>query len=255
MTQQFANLMPDWLLVPIVLLYFLISLLLFIFGANFIYLSILTWIRGGHREQSPGPPVEWPSVTVQLPIYNELYVAERAIRAAGRLDYPRERLEIQVLDDSTDDTRAITRETVEQLRAEGLNITLIHRRVRSDYKAGALQAGLEQARGEFVSIFDADFLPAPDFLKRTLPHILSDPRTAFVQTRWGHLNQRYSWITELQSLAIDAHFAVEQFARSQAGYWFNFNGTAGIWRRAALQDAGGWQGDTLTEDLDPWRSP
>ena len=242
--------MTEGIFIAIALLYFLISGALFLFGANFIYLAILSWHHGRRRQALPERPALWPAVTVQLPIYNELYVAERVIRAAAALDYPLDLLEIQVLDDSTDETTTIVGNVVRQLQNEGLRITHLRRRRRTGFKAGALQVGLEQANGEFIAIFDADFVPEPDFLKRALPFIAPEPRVAFVQARWGHLNRDYSWITYLQSLAIDAHFMVEQFARSQAGYWFNFNGTAGIWRKAAMVDAGGWRVGTLTEDLD-----
>jgi cellulose synthase/poly-beta-1,6-N-acetylglucosamine synthase-like glycosyltransferase len=158
-------------------------------------------------------------------------------------------LEIQVLDDSTDETTALVANQVARLRRQGVNIHHLHRDVRTGYKAGALAYGLPLARGEFIAIFDADFVPYPDFLRRTIPHF-AGPQIAFVQARWGHINRDYSLLTYLQSLAIDAHFMVEQFARFQAGMWFNFNGTAGVWRKAAMLDAGGWQADTLTEDLD-----
>lgn len=238
----------DQLLIPIGLFYFLISGTLFIFGANFIYLSIRAWSEG--RRTIPKPSIDrWPLVTVQLPIYNEMYVAERVIGAAARLDYPPELLQIQVLDDSTDQTKDLVRRIVDRYQEQGINIIHVHRTDRSGYKAGALQAGMAAATGEFIAIFDADFVPPPDFLRRALPY-LDAPDVAFIQTRWGHVNRDYSWLTLLQSLAIDAHFMVEQFARSRAGYWFNFNGTAGIWRRAAMEDAGGWKADTLTEDLD-----
>ncbi|MDX1418241.1 MAG: glycosyltransferase, partial [Candidatus Promineifilaceae bacterium] len=190
-----------------------------------------------------------PKVTVQLPIFNEMYVAERVIIAAAQLDYPSHLLQIQVLDDSTDETSEIVQRVVKSLSEKGIDIQHLHRVDRVGYKAGALQAGLAMATGKFLAIFDADFVPPHDFLLRALPY-LSEPDVAFVQTRWGHLNKHYSWLTYLQSLAIDGHFMVEQFVRSRAGYWFNFNGTAGIWRRAALEDAGGWKSDTLTEDLD-----
>jgi cellulose synthase/poly-beta-1,6-N-acetylglucosamine synthase-like glycosyltransferase len=191
----------------------------------------------------------WPHVTVQLPIYNELYVAERLINAVARLDYPADLLEIQVLDDSTDETVEVVHRTVGRLRAGGVNIVHLHRTHRGGFKAGALAEGLACAHGEFLAIFDADFVPPPDFLKWTLPYF-QNPRIAFVQTRWGHVNRDYSFLTFLQSLTLDAHFVIEQFARCNTSYWFNFNGTAGVWRRAALEDAGGWTADTLTEDLD-----
>lgn len=240
--------MLDLLLLPVALLYLGITGALFAFGINFFY---LTYLALRTRPLSPPIPLlaDLPVVTVQLPIFNELYVAERLIDAAARLDYPPEKLQIQVLDDSTDETVALIERVVVAWRERGIVIEHLHRSDRAGYKAGALANGLGCARGEFIAVFDADFVPPPDFLKRVLPHI-RNPKIAFVQTRWGHLNEDYSLFTFLQALAIDAHFMVEQFARSQGGYWFNFNGTAGLWRRAAIEDAGGWQFDTLTEDLD-----
>ena len=237
--------MLDLLLVPIAVVYLAVIGLLFIYGINFFYLTFLAWRYKDARVEPPSQ-TEWPAVTVQLPIYNELYVAERLINA---FDYPSDRLEIQVLDDSTDETVQVVARAVERVSARGIRICHVQRAERVGYKAGALANGLALARGEYLAIFDADFVPPADFLKRTLPHF-QDPRLAFVQTRWGHLNRKYSFLTFLQSLAIDAHFVVEQFARSRHGYWFNFNGTAGVWRRTALEDAGGWTADTLTEDLD-----
>ncbi len=229
--------------------YIIFSGALFIFGSNFIYFSIRAWRESKKPVQRPPTLKSWPRVTVQLPIFNEMYVAERVIEAAAKLDYPAHLLQIQVLDDSTDETVAIARRAVERVKAQGVDIEHLHRVNRSGYKAGALQAGLDTASGEFLAIFDADFVPPPDFLKQAIPYF-DAADVAFVQTRWGHINKRYSWLTYLQSLAIDGHFMVEQFVRSRAGYWFNFNGTAGIWRREALDDAGGWTADTLTEDLD-----
>lgn len=240
--------MLDLLLVPIAVTYLIVVGVLFIYGLNFFYLTYLAWKRGAERLESP-PMSVWPRVTVQLPIYNELYVAERLIDAVARLDYPTHLLDIQVLDDSTDETTEVVRRAVERLRARGIEIRHLRRQNRSGFKAGALAHGLLTARGEFLAMFDADFIPPPDFLKRTLPYF-QNPCIAFIQTRWGHVNRDYSFLTFLQSLAIDAHFMVEQCARNHAGYWFNFNGTAGVWRRAALEDAGGWTADTLTEDLD-----
>lgn len=240
--------MVDLLLVPVALVYLAVIVALFCYGLNFFYLTLRTW-----RDRAPARPVspltEWPRVTVQLPIYNERYVAERLIDAVAGLDYPAARLEIQVLDDSTDDTAEIVQSAVGRLRQSGVPVAQLRRPGRAGFKAGALSHGLAQAGGEFIAIFDADFVPPPDFLKNTLPHF-RDPEIAFVQTRWGHVNRDYSLLTYLQSLAIDAHFVVEQFARSRGHFWFNFNGTAGVWRRRALEDAGGWRADTLTEDLD-----
>jgi cellulose synthase/poly-beta-1,6-N-acetylglucosamine synthase-like glycosyltransferase len=222
--------------------------MLFAFGVNFFYLTYLA-LRGYRSGKAEPLPEFLPAVTVQLPFYNELYVAERLVKAVARLDYPAGLLEIQVLDDSTDETAAILERLVSQLKADGTDIVYLHRPVRTGFKAGALAEGLRQARGDFVAIFDADFVPPPDFLRRALPS-LSDPQVAFVQARWGHLNRNYSLLTRLQSLAIDAHFIIEQAARSAGRYWFNFNGTAGVWRKQAILDAGGWKWDTLTEDLD-----
>ena len=228
--------------------YLLASAALFVFGANFIYYSILAWRKRGPSEE-PASPSALPRITVQLPIFNELYVSARIIEAACRLDYPQALLQIQVLDDSTDETSEIVAEAVGRARAQGADIVHIHRLERSGFKAGALRDGLKSATGEFIAIFDADFVPEPNFLIRAIPHFTT-PDVAFVQARWGHLNGNYSWLTRVQSLAIDAHFMVEQTARGLRGYWFNFNGTAGIWRRIAIEDAGGWTADTLTEDLD-----
>jgi cellulose synthase/poly-beta-1,6-N-acetylglucosamine synthase-like glycosyltransferase len=240
--------MLDLLFIPSAILYLLVVGALFAYGINFFY---LTYITLRDRMAKPPTPVleKLPAVTVQLPIYNEMYVAERLVAAAAALDYPRSLLEIQVLDDSNDETREIVGRKVAQLQRQGFKIHHMHRTRRSGYKAGALAAGLKQAQGEFLAIFDADFIPGRDFLRRTLPHFC-DPRVGFVQTRWGHVNRDYSLLTHLQSLAIDAHFMVEQFARFRAGLWFNFNGTAGVWRKSAMLEAGGWRANTLTEDLD-----
>jgi cellulose synthase/poly-beta-1,6-N-acetylglucosamine synthase-like glycosyltransferase len=240
----------DLLLVPLAVLYLLVVSILFVFGINFFYMTYLSWTRRAAPSQrlTAPPDGRWPRVTVQLPIYNEAYVAERVILAAAALDYPTELLQIQVLDDSTDETRDLVSTLIVRLSKQGVNISHLWRKDRTGYKAGALQAGLASATGEFVAMFDADFVPPPDFLRRLLPHVRED--SAFVQARWGHLNREYSLLTSLQAMAIDAHFVVEQFARSVAGLWFNFNGTAGIWRLRAMLDAGGWRADTLTEDLD-----
>ncbi|MDA3040727.1 MAG: glycosyltransferase [Actinomycetota bacterium] len=239
------------MLVATAAIYIAVSLSLFVFGANLIHLSIRVWRRGPgpHDSCRPIAEADLPLVTVQLPIYNEFYVSERIIRAACAFDYPRDRLEIQVLDDSTDETTLIIAQVVAEARAQGINVVHHHRRDRTGYKAGALAEGLSIATGEFIAIFDADFVPEADFLRRTLPHFTA-PNTAFVQARWGHVNRGYSWLTRLQAVAIDGHFLVEQSGRGDAGYWFNFNGTAGVWRAAAILDAGGWKADTLTEDLD-----
>lgn len=188
-------------------------------------------------------------VTVQLPIYNELYVVDRLMQAIAALEYPRDRLEVQVLDDSDDATGGHVADAVARLRRQGLDIVHLHRDERSGYKAGALAAGLSRARGELVCIFDADFAPRPDFLRRTVP-LFARADVGMVQARWEHLNRDYTLLTRLQAMFLDAHFVIEQAARYRSGRFFNFNGTAGIWRRRAIEDAGGWQHDTLTEDLD-----
>lgn len=211
------------------------------------------WQFWRHREAAERPsvydPESLPPVTVQLPIYNERYVVERLITAAASLSYPRDRLQIQVLDDSTDDTTARAAELVARYRGQGLDISLLHRDERRGYKAGALAAGLHTARGDFLAIFDADFQPEPDFLLKTVPLFLDQPRLGVVQARWGHLNAHSSLLTEAQALALDKHFVVEQTVRHRARLFPKFNGTAGVWRRACLEDSGGWQDDTVCEDL------
>ncbi|NUQ84929.1 MAG: glycosyltransferase [Anaerolineales bacterium] len=241
----------ETLFILVAIIYFLVIATLFLYGLNFYYLAFHAW-KGRRALLAQPPSVEikaLPAVTVQLPIFNEWYVAERLIRAAAALEYPPPLLEIQVLDDSTDETFPLVTKIVRELQAQGCNIRHLHRTERKGYKAGALAEGLKTAQGEFIAIFDADFIPPPDFLKKILPCFDND-RVAFVQARWGHLNRGYSLLTFLQSLSIDAHFAVEQLARSSLDLWFNFNGTAGVWRKAAILDAGGWKAETLTEDLD-----
>ncbi len=233
------------------LLYASALLGLVLYGLNAYVMIALHWSTRRRARQAtppPDPPV-WPLVTVQLPLYNERYVAGRLLEAAAALDYPADRLEIQVLDDSTDDTVTIVAETAERLRARGVQVVHIRRPERTGFKAGALAVGLAAARGEFVAIFDADFVPPSDFLRRTIPHFAA-ARVAVVQARWGHLNRDFSFLTVAQSLGIDGHFGVEQAARSRNRLLLNFNGTAGVWRRTAIEDAGGWAHDTLTEDLD-----
>lgn len=214
------------------------------------------WLLGRFRweseEEGPGPRAEpdaLPDVTVQLPVYNERTVAARLIRAAGALDYPRDRFEIQVLDDSTDETRAIVDAEVAQLVAQGVTAHVARRTERRGYKAGALDHGLASARGDLICIFDADFVPGPDFLRRLVPRF-ADPRVGMVQARWGHANREDSLLTRAQSTLLDGHFVIEHTVRHDSGVFFNFNGTAGIWRRAAIESGGGWEHDTLTEDLD-----
>ncbi|MBL7473062.1 cellulose synthase family protein [Robertkochia sediminum] len=190
-----------------------------------------------------------PMVTVQLPVFNELYVVERLLDNIALLDYPPNKLEIQVLDDSTDETVNLISQKVAGLKAGGLDIVHLHRTNREGFKAGALKEGLKSAKGELIAIFDADFLPRPDWLKKTVPYF-DDERTGVVQTRWGHLNRNYSILTRIQAFALDAHFTIEQRGRNAREHFINFNGTAGIWRRSCILDAGNWEGDTLTEDLD-----
>lgn len=194
-------------------------------------------------------PAAWPFVTVQLPLYNEKYVVERLIDQVARMRYPLEKIEIQVLDDSTDETSTLAAAKVRSYQVQGLRINLIHRTDQSGFKAGALQYGLQLARGDLVAVFDADFLPQPDFLLRTVPHF-DDERVGMVQSRWGHINRDESLLTRIQALMLDTHFTVEQRGRSEQSCFINFNGTAGIWRASAIFDAGNWSADTLTEDVD-----
>ena len=237
----------DWaILVP----YFTILAVLSVYGVHR-YDIIRTYFK--HRKKATGEPparfAQLPPVTIQLPIYNERYVIERLIDEVTRIEYPRELLQIQVLDDSTDDTAPFAEALVERYSALGFPIEYHHRANREGYKAGALQAGLETATGEFVAIFDADFVPPADFLTRTIHH-LADPSIGVVQTRWSYLNRDYNILTEVEAMLLDGHFILEHGARSRAGYFFNFNGTAGILRRKMIDHAGGWQHDTLTEDSD-----
>lgn len=192
---------------------------------------------------------KWPPVTIQLPIFNEKYTVERLLRAVTRLDYPADCLQIQVLDDSTDDTYDLVARLVAEYKARGVNIEMIHRVDRTGYKAGALENGCRSASGELIAIFDADFVPKSDWLKRTVP-AFQNPKLGCLQTRWGHTNQQYNSLTRAEAMGIDGHFIIEQTVRSKNGFFLNFNGTAGIWRLACIEDAGGWQWDTLTEDLD-----
>lgn len=229
--------------------YFTVVLVLSVYGIHR-YFIIYLYLKNKHRSPvAPGRFAELPVVTIQLPIYNEIYVVERLLRAVGKLDYPREKLEIQVLDDSTDETRQVTECEVGRLRRQGFDAVVLRRKVRVGYKAGALDEGLRHAKGEFFLILDADFVPLPDILKKTIHHF-SDNRVGMIQTRWGHINRSYSWLTRAQAILLDGHLVLEQTARSRTGRFFNFNGTAGLWRRRCIVEAGGWQHDTLTEDLD-----
>ncbi len=227
-------------------IYSVISSIMLAYGINFYYLVY----RSSKNNASPHPVqlLDLPRVTVQLPIYNERYVARRLIEAVCQLEYPGSKLQIQVLDDSTDETVQICKETITQFQEKGLNIVYVHRDYRKSFKAGALQEGLKIANGEFIAIFDADFVPQADFLTRALPYFASK-EIGMVQTRWDHLNEDYSTLTKAQAISLDAHFLIEQRAKSYSELFMNFNGTAGIWRKNCILDAGGWQ-DTLAEDLD-----
>jgi len=230
-------------------LYFLILVVLSLYGAHRYWIA---WLYFRHRREGPEAAGEFeplPRVTIQLPVFNEYYVVERLIDAVCRIRYPQDLLEIQVLDDSTDDSVDVAAEAVERWREKGVDIVHIHRMDRSGFKAGALEAGIACAKGEFVAVFDADFLPEPDFLERTIHHF-TDPGVGMVQARWEHLNREFSALTQAQSILLDGHFVLEHTARNRSGRFFNFNGTAGIWRKRTIADAGGWQHDTLTEDLD-----
>src|SRR5512139_1393465 len=230
--------------------YFFVLVILGLYGWHRYYL-VYAYMKNKDRAPGPTPPWEGPlpAVTIQLPLYNEMYVVDRLLQATARIDYPKELLEIQVLDDSTDETTEVARRAVDRLAAQGFDIKYIHRTDRTGFKAGALDAGLKVARGQFVAIFDADFVPSPDFLQKTVPYF-HDPKVALVQARWGHVNADYSLLTKVQAILLDAHFVLEHGGRNRAGHFFNFNGTAGIWRREVIPAAGGWQHDTLTEDLD-----
>ena len=234
----------------VVAAYFLIMGVLCVYGMHRYRLIYLFY---KHRGRAAGEPVErfreLPAVTVQLPIYNERFVVEALLETACRLDYPLDRLDIQVLDDSTDETRRIAREMVGELKALGYPIEYHHRANREGFKAGALREGLSRARGEFIAVFDADFSPPRDFLKRTI-HYFTNPGVGAVQARWTHRNRDHSLLTQLQAILLDGHFVFEHGARARSGCFFNFNGTAGVLRRAMIKDAGGWQSDTLTEDTD-----
>jgi len=229
--------------------YFGCMTLLGIYGLHRLFLVVL-YLRSRKdksRYASEGRPL--PPLTVQIPLFNERYVAGRIIDAACALDYPRDRLEIQILDDSTDDTAELCRRKVQEYSSQGFHIRHLYRESRAGFKAGALEEGLRVASGEFVAIFDADFLPPADFARSILPYF-ADPGVGMVQARWGHLNRGYSALTRVQSIFLDGHFVIEQAARCDSGRFFNFNGTAGIWRRSCIESSGGWQHDTLTEDLD-----
>ncbi len=238
------------LILLIALIYLVVLLWLAMYGvSNLINAFLFLRVKRTLKPKTPALPKQWPAVTIQLPIYNEKYTVERLLQAVTQLEYPADRLQIQVLDDSTDDTADLVKRLVEQYQAQGMNIEWIHRTNRAGYKAGALSEGFKSATGEFLAIFDADFVPTADWLKKTVP-LFADRRLGCLQTRWGHTNRKYNSLTRATAMAVDGHFIVEQTARSRHSLFLNFNGTAGLWRRACIEDAGGWEWDTLTEDLD-----
>jgi len=235
-----------WLLIP----YFIVLIMLASYGAHRYVLVYLYYKHKKNRTIEPAARfAELPRVTVQLPIFNEQFVVERLLDAVCRLEYPLDKLDVQVLDDSTDETVAVARGLVNHYAALGFPITYHHRGNRHGFKAGALAEGLQSAKGEFIAIFDADFVPPADFLLRTIHHF-TDPRIGMVQTRWTHITRRYSFLTDVEAILLDGHFVLEHSGRARSNVFFNFNGTAGVWRRQAIEEAGGWQHDTLTEDTD-----
>jgi cellulose synthase/poly-beta-1,6-N-acetylglucosamine synthase-like glycosyltransferase len=241
-----ANAFDLALLIP----YFVILILLASYG---VHRYILVYLYYKKRKNRTGPPAahfeDLPRITIQLPMFNEQYVADRLIDCICRMKYPREKLDIQVLDDSTDVTVTVVKNLVERYAALGHPITYHHRTNRAGFKAGALAEGMKTSKGEFIAIFDADFTPPEDFLLKTI-HYFTDPKIGMVQTRWTHINRNYSFLTEVEAILLDGHFVLEHSGRARSGVFFNFNGTAGMWRRKAIEEAGGWQHDTLTEDTD-----
>ncbi len=237
----------------IIIIYSIALLLIFMYALA--QLNLLFNYLKARKKQQAGPTFnfsnekEIPLVTIQLPVYNELYVMDRLLKNIAKIDYPSEKLEIQVLDDSTDESLTETAIHIRELQKNGLDIKHITRENREGFKAGALKEGLITAKGEYIAIFDADFLPKKNWLKNTIPYF-KDPEIGVVQTRWGHLNREYSLLTRIQAFALDAHFTLEQVGRNSKGHFINFNGTAGVWRKECILDAGNWEGDTLTEDLD-----
>ncbi|MCM4159478.1 glycosyltransferase [Antarcticibacterium flavum] len=237
----------------IIIFYTLASVLILFYSISQLNL-LYYYLRSKSKKEEPvvfnlSNPGETPYVTIQLPIYNEMYVVERLLRNIAGIDYPMDKLEVQVLDDSTDESIEKSRRLVKELQQEGLDIQHITRQQREGFKAGALKEGLKVAKGEFIAIFDSDFLPKKDWLQKTVPYF-KDPEIGVVQTRWGHVNRDYSLLTKIQAFALDFHFIMEQTGRNFGKHFINFNGTAGIWRKACIEDAGNWSGDTLTEDLD-----
>jgi cellulose synthase/poly-beta-1,6-N-acetylglucosamine synthase-like glycosyltransferase len=238
--------------IAVLIIYFfsLTCILLFsLFQLQLAYYYIKSRRKKNTLFVKPEMPVQYPFVTIQLPIFNERYVVERLIENIVKIDYPYEKFEIQILDDSTDETSDIIKGLINEYANKQLKISYIHRADRLGFKAGALKEGLKSSKGELIAIFDADFLPGPDFLLNTIP-FFSDEKIGAVQTRWGHLNKNYSLLTRLQAFALDVHFTIEQSGRNSKGYFIGFNGTSGVWRKTAILDAGNWEADTLTEDLD-----
>src|SRR6202051_58368 len=243
-----ANAFDLGLLIP----YFIVLIILAGYGAHRYWLVYLYYKNKKNKTTEPSayfPTESLPRITVQLPIFNEQYVVDRLLDSVCRLDYPREKLDIQLLDDSTDETVEVARLLVERYAALGHPVTYLHRDNREGYKAGALAEGLKTAKGECVASFDADFVPPPDFLLKCIHHF-TDPKVGMVQTRWTHINRNYSVLTEVEAILLDGHFVLEHSARSRSGVFFNFNGTAGMWRRCAIEEAGGWAHETLTEAPD-----
>lgn len=245
----------------ILVIYTICSLLLLLYGLN-TYVLIFFFLRKRRANEVSDADTEarfsvdfelpdrLPVVTTQIPLFNEINVAERVIRAVAGIDYPKDRHEIQVLDDSNDETCELVDRVAAELREQGHWVEVFRRDNRVGYKAGAMEAGMEVSQGEYIAIFDSDFIPTKDFLRRSLPHLMADERCALVQARWDHINQKDSWLTRAQAMGIDGHFVMEQTARNRNGLFMNFCGTAGVWRREAIEDAGGWEHDTVTEDLD-----
>ncbi|MBL6646384.1 MAG: glycosyltransferase [Flavobacteriaceae bacterium] len=249
----------DWsdILVPVSALlmglYALALLLIFLYAISQLSL-LINYVRNKNKtDQSPrfdlNDTDQVPYVTIQLPVYNELYVIERLLNHVSKIEYPRDKFEVQVLDDSTDESVSLTSKQISELQKTGLDIVHVRRTNRTGFKAGALKEGLQEAKGEFVAIFDADFVPGTDWLFQTVPYF-KDKQVGVVQTRWGHINRDYSLLTQVQAFALDIHFTLEQVGRNSGGHFINFNGTAGVWRKSCIVDAGNWEGDTLTEDLD-----
>lgn len=233
----------------LILVYFVLLGFLSIYGGHRYFLAYI-FLKNFKGARSPEKMFrKLPFVTVQLPVFNEMYVVSRLIESVVNLDYPKDRFEVQVLDDSTDETCEIASRKVRFYKEKGFNIEYLHRGNRKGFKAGALEEGMKKSKGEFIAVFDADFIPDPLFIKKTI-HYFTDPKIGMVQTRWGHVNKNYSVLTRLQAIFLDGHFVIEHTARNSTNRFFNFNGTAGIWRKKTIKDAGGWQHDTLTEDLD-----